>query len=307
MSLYSRAMLQRLRAETGIEYEQSTRGILHYYTQAAEFEAACRAAGLMQHHGLDRRVLSTGEAIRIEPALTAAAARIVGATYTPSDESGDAYLFTSALAKLAEARGVRFRTGVQIQALRTGTNGISGVAVAGAGGEEVIAGDAFVVALGSYSPLLTRPLGIGLPVYPAKGYSVTVAVADAARAPTVSLTDDEAKIVISRFGQRLRIAGTAELSGWSTDLNMVRCEALLRRAQSFFPAACDWERPTWWTGLRPATPSNVPIIGRTRIRNLWINTGHGTLGWTMACGSGAALADLISGRKSGVEFAFIGA
>jgi D-amino-acid dehydrogenase len=181
---------------------------------------------------------------------------------------------------------------------------VSGVVVRGPSGEETLAGDAFVVALGAYSPLLTRPLGIDLPVYPAKGYSATLAVADADRAPRVSLTDDEAKIVISRLGERLRVAGTAELSGWSTDLNPVRCEALVRRVESFFPDACDWERPEYWAGLRPSTPSNVPLVGATRIPNLWLNTGHGTLGWTMACGSGAALADLISGRRPDVDFAF---
>jgi D-amino-acid dehydrogenase len=176
--------------------------------------------------------------------------------------------------------------------------------VCGPAGEETIAGDAFVVALGAYSALLTRPLGIDLPVYPAKGYSATLAVADPDKAPRVSLTDDEAKIVISRLGERLRVAGTAEISGWSTDLNPVRCEALVRRVESLFPDACDWERPEYWAGLRPSTPSNVPLVGATRIPNLWLNTGHGTLGWTMACGSGAALAELMSGRKPGVDFAF---
>ncbi len=304
LGFYSRSMLQRLRAETGIAYDESTRGILHYYTERAEFEAAREATALMRRYGLDRVERTVEEAIALEPALAAAASRIVGATYTPSDESGDAYLFTVRLAKLAEARGVRFRSGCEIRGLRATEKGVTGVVVSGAEGEETIAGDAFVVALGAWSPLLTRALGISLPIYPAKGYSATVALADPSRAPTMSLTDDEAKIVIARLGERLRIAGTAEFSGWSTELNPVRCEALVKRAASFFPEAGDWSQPQYWAGLRPATPSNVPLVGRTRIRNLWLDTGHGTLGWTMACGSGAALADLMSGRRPGVEFAF---
>jgi D-amino-acid dehydrogenase len=304
LGLHSRAMLQRLRAETGIAYDESTRGILHYYTERAEFEGARAATGIMRGLGLDREEKSVEEAVAIEPALASAASRIVGATFTPSDESGDAYLFTTGLAKLAEARGVRFRFGTQVRALRADAAGIAGIDVQTARSQERITAEAYVLALGSYSPLLARPLGLSLPVYPAKGYSATVAVADSAKAPTVSLTDDGAKIVIARLGERLRIAGTAELSGYSTDLNPVRCEALVRRAEEMFPEAGDWERPTYWTGLRPATPSNVPLVGRSRIPGLWLNTGHGTLGWTMACGSGAALAALISGRDPGVDFAF---
>jgi D-amino-acid dehydrogenase len=326
MALHSRARLGELREETGIAYDQVTRGILHYYTSRAEFEAAREATALMRRHGLDRVVMTTDEALAIEPALAPAAARIVGATYSPSDESGDAHLFTVRLAELAKGLGVRFRTGCTIQGLRASEKGVTGVVVdegdatlrprgvqgdASPLGRRVaspssISGDAYVVALGAYSPLLTRPLGIDIPVYPAKGYSATLAVADPARAPTVSLTDDEAKIVISRLGERIRVAGTAELSGWSTDLNPVRCESLVKRVSSIFPGACDWSRPEYWAGLRPATPSNVPLVGRTRIPNLWLNTGHGTLGWTMACGSGSALANLMGGREPGVRFAFTG-
>ncbi len=304
LALHSRRMLQALRAETGLAYDESARGILHYYTDRAELAAAREATALMRRLGLDRSEKSVEEAVAIEPALSHAAARIVGATYTPSDESGDAHLFTAGLAGLAQAKGVAFRYSREIRGLRGTAEAIAGVVVAGPQGEETIAGDAFVVSLGSYSGLLTRPLGIDLPIYPAKGYSATVPVADPAKAPRVSLTDDEAKIVITRLGGRLRVAGTAELSGWSTDLNPVRCEALARRAREFFPEAGDWSAPQYWAGLRPATPSNVPLVGATRIPNLWLNTGHGTLGWTMACGSGAALAELMSGRAPGVDFAF---
>ena len=304
MAFYSRAMLRELRAQTGIDYDESARGILHYYTDRAELDAARDTTALMQRLGLDRMERTVEQALAIEPALAHAAPRLVGATWTPSDESGDAYLFTTRLAALAEAKGVRFLAGREIRGLRATPEKVSGVVVAGPQGEETLAADAFVVALGSYSGLLTRPLGIVLPIYPAKGYSATVAVARADRAPRVSLTDDEAKIVITRLGDRLRIAGTAELSGWSTDLNPVRCEALVKRASAFFPEAGDWSAPSYWAGLRPATPSNVPLVGATRIPNLWLNTGHGTLGWTMACGSGAALADLVSGRRPRVDFRF---
>jgi D-amino-acid dehydrogenase len=305
LCLYSRTMLQRLRAETGIAYDAATRGILHYYTDPREFEAAIESAALARRYGLDRGVKTADEAVAIEPALASARARLVGATYTPSDESGDAYLFTRNLAALAGQKGVRFLYGHEIQGLRASGDQVTGIVARPPEGADVtLVADAYVVAMGSYSPLLTRPVGIDLPVYPAKGYSATVEVADSGRAPTVSLADDAAKIAITRLGGRLRIAGTAELSGYSTDLNPVRCEALVRRARDIFPGAAHYDRPAYWAGLRPSTPSNVPLVGRTRLANLYLNTGHGTLGWTMACGSGRALADIISGRKPEVKFRF---
>jgi D-amino-acid dehydrogenase len=305
LSLYSRAALQELREATGIQYDALTRGILHYYTDAAEFDRAVASASLMNAYGLDRAVKTVDEAVAIEPALAFARDRIVGATYTPTDESGDAYKFTRELARMAEARGARFLYNRTIVAARTDGKRVTGIAVRQGGGpEEILTADAYVVALGSHSPLLTGPIGVHLPVYPAKGYSASVPVADPVAAPTVSLTDDSAKIVISRLGERLRIAGTAELSGYSTDLNPVRCEALTRRAREMFPGAGDYGRATFWTGLRPSTPSNVPLVGRTPLGNLFLNTGHGTLGWTMACGSGRSLADIISGRTPEVDFKF---
>ncbi len=303
LSLYSRASLQELRATTNIQYDQLELGILHYYTDPGEFERAASSASVMRQYGLDREVKTVDEAVRIEPALAAARERIVGATYTSSDESGDAHLFTLRLAKMAEEKGARFLYGREVRGIQARSDVVSGVAVRDAGGrEEVMKADAYVVALGSYSPLLTRPIGLNLPVYPAKGYSASVPIRDESKAPSVSLTDDAAKIVITRLGKRMRIAGTAELSGYSTDLNTVRCEALTRRVSQMFPEAGDYARATFWTGLRPSTPSNVPIIGGTRFCNLYLNTGHGTLGWTMAAGSGRALADIINGRKPEVDF-----
>jgi D-amino-acid dehydrogenase len=305
LSLYSRAKLQELRAATGIEYDALTRGILHYYTQADEFEGAVEAASLMRRYGLDREVKSVDEAVAIEPALAPSRAKLVGATYTSTDESGDAYKFTANLARMAAGKGVTFLYGRSIEAAGESGGKLHGVVVKqGDRADQTLQADAYVVALGSHSPLLTGPVGLYLPIYPAKGYSASVEIVDPARAPTVSLTDDEAKIVFTRLGARMRIAGTAELSGYSSDLNPVRCEALTRRAREIFPGAGDYDHATFWTGLRPSTPSNVPLIGRTKYSNLFLNTGHGTLGWTMACGSGAALADIISGRTPEVDFRF---
>jgi D-amino-acid dehydrogenase len=304
LALYSRDALQALRAQTGIHYDELELGILHYYTQQDEFERAVEAAGIMQEYGLDRDVKTADEALKIEPALESARAKIVGATYTSSDESGDAHLFTQRLAKLAEQKGAKFLYDCDVKSIEMEGDIVCGVRVSHRKADGVMKGDGYVVAMGSYSPLLTRAIGLHLPVYPAKGYSASVPIADESKAPRVSLTDDEAKIVITRLGNRMRIAGTAELSGYSTDLNMVRCEALTRRVSELFPGAGEYDRASFWTGLRPSTPSNVPLIGRTRFENLYLNTGHGTLGWTMAAGSGRALADIISGRDPEVDFKF---
>jgi D-amino-acid dehydrogenase len=304
MSAYSREQLGALRAETDIQYDALQRGILHYFTDKLSFEGAAAAAPELRRYGLDLELKSADECVAIEPALAHFHDRIAGATYTRTDESGDAHKFTSELARLAREKGVEFRFGRSIESVRAEGGKVTGVVASLDEGRETYTADTYVVALGSYSPLLTRPIGIDLPIYPTKGYSATADVIDEARAPTVSITDDASKIVFSRLGKRLRIAGTAELSGYVTDLNLVRCDALIRRAKEVFPGAANYGAATFWTGLRPSTPSNVPLIGRTKYPNLYLNTGHGTLGWTMACGSGAALADIVSGVKPGVDFKF---
>jgi len=300
LGLYSRATLQTLRAETGIEYDQLTRGILHFYTSRAEFEAAAEPARVMREHGCDIELVDAARCVEIEPALAAARPLLVGGSMTTTDESGDAHKFTQGLAALAQARGVRFRFGETVRGLVRAGGRIEAVQLASGHATA----DAYVVCLGAYSPLLTRAVGVPLNIYPAKGYSATVPVADPARAYTVSLTDDEYKLVFSRLGDRLRIAGTAELNGYDTALNEVRCRALLARTEALFPGAADFGRAQFWTGLRPATPSNVPAIGGTRYPNLFVNTGHGTLGWTHACGSARALADIVSGREPEIDFDF---
>jgi D-amino-acid dehydrogenase len=300
LGVYSRESLRELRAETGIDYDQLARGILHFYTSESELGYAAEAARVLCQYGCDLEMVSASRCVELEPALRNVP--VVGGSWSPSDESGDAHKFTQSLAALAAKRGVRFRS-ARIIALSTEGGRVSGVRLEG---EEVLHADAYLVCLGSYSPLLVRPLGIGLAIYPLKGYSVTLPVADPARAYSVSLTDDEYKLVFSRLGERLRIAGTAELNGYNTELNQVRCQAILRRTLELFPGAGDPAQAQFWTGLRPATPSNVPYVGATRYRNLYLNTGHGTLGWTHACGSGRAIADIVSGRKPGIDFAFTG-
>lgn len=306
LGTHSRDCLQRLRRELSLDYGQRTRGILHFYTDAKEFDAAIEPARVMRELGCERRVIDRDEVLRIEPAMASIAQRIVGATYTSEDESGDVHAFSTSLAAHAAGAGVRFRHGVRVQALHANGGEIEGVEVADEmGGYETLRADAYVVALGCHSAALLRTAGIDVPVYPAKGYSATLPITDESKAPTVSLTDDEYKLVFSRLGDRLRVAGTAELNGHGLALNRTRCEAIVRRALDIFPGCSRAELASFWAGLRPATPGNVPLIGASRLRRLFLNTGHGTLGWTHACGSGQALAEIVSGRKPEVAFSFL--
>ncbi|MDD5176320.1 MAG: D-amino acid dehydrogenase [Sterolibacterium sp.] len=293
LALYSRASLQALRPATGITYDHLERGILHLYFDEQEFARAVRQAALMSEYGCERVVKSAAECHFIEPALTGSKLKLVGGTFTAGDESGDACKFTQGLATLCAQRAVNFRYGVTIDGLLREGGRIAGVRFQDG---EVLTGDAYVAALGSYTPLLLRSLGIGISLVPGKGYSATLPLNANSMAPMVSLIDDQHKLVFSRLGDRLRIAGTAEFTGYDTSLNEVRCTALLERALKLFPNAGESAEVEFWAGLRPVTPGNVPLIGATRYPNLYLNTGHGTLGWTMACGSGRLLADLVSGR-----------
>jgi len=279
---YSRAQLQDLRKDTGIQYDRVARGILVLYTEGRQFEPGMK---------------TPDECVALEPALAPMKHRLTGGRMYPEDESGDAYKFTVGLAKLCEANGVAFEFAVDIQGFSREKEKITGIRTSKA----LVQADAYVLALGSYSPLLARPLGIDLPIYPLKGYSVTMPVKDPAAAWTVSLSDEAHKLVLSRMGDRLRIAGTAELNGYDTTINTVRCEAIVKRVMELFPGAGDPSKATCWAGLRPATPDNLPCVGRTKYPNLFLNTGHGTLGWTHACGSGKLIADLVSGRRPEVE------
>ena len=306
---YSRQILQTVREETQIEYDALTKGILHFYTDEKEFQHSLPSAQLMRELGCPRHTISTEEVIRLEPALEAMREKIVGGDYTANDESGDVHKFALGLASHATNAGVQFQFNTLITKLiKEGTGSsarITGVEIIDEhGNHQVLHADAFVIAMGSFSVTLAKQVGIDLLIYPGKGYSATYSVLHDKLAPSVSLTDDGHKLVISRLGDRLRVAGTCELNGYARDLNPTRCAAITRRTQELFPDACDYEHPVYWSGLRPLTPSNVPYIGKTRYPNLFLNTGHGTLGWTMGCGSGKAIADIISGHRPELDFAF---
>lgn len=304
LALYSRACLQALRAELPLDYDARTDGILHIYTDPKEFARAQHAAAVMNRFGLDRHPVSVDECVDIEPALANARPLLVGGDFTASDESGDAHRFTQQLAALAAEAGVVFRYGETVESLLVDNGAWLGVSIRRGAVRETLSADACVLALGSYSPAMLAGHGVRLPIYPGKGYSATLQLAENTQAPTVSLTDDGRKIVFSRLGNRLRVAGTAEFNGFNLELDTVRCDALLKRTRELFPDLT-WEGdPQFWCGLRPATPSNVPIIGASGIQGLWLNTGHGTLGWTMSCGSATAITALINGEQPAVDFPF---
>jgi D-amino-acid dehydrogenase len=301
LAVYSRECLRALRARTGIQYDALSRGILHFCSEQRDFDALAHHAEAMRALGIRRDLKSAADCLAIEPALKSAETPVVGGVYTAEDESGDARKFTVELARLCRERGVVFQFDKNIQSIVTTADLVEGIRLK----DGLAKGDAYVVALGSYSPLLLRQLGIHIPVYPLKGYSITLPLGTVGgAAPTVSLTDEAHKIVISRLGNRLRAAGTAELAGYDRKVNPLRCEPITRRVRQLFPGLKNVVAAEYWAGLRPATPSNVPCIGKTKLKNLYLNTGHGTLGWTLACGSGAVLADLLSGRRPEVDFRF---
>jgi D-amino-acid dehydrogenase len=298
----SRTLLQQIRQREGIHYDERTRGILHFYRDKREFDNAIGVAELMRKIGCNRTVIDAARVIEIEPALADARGDIVGATYTAEDESGDAHLYTQKLAAVCERMGATFLYGseaVSIDADRVRST-VRSIDVRTPQGYRTLQARDTVVCLGSYSAPFLRPYGVSLAIYPAKGYSVTIPTEGSNHAPVTSLTDDQYKLVYSNLGGRLRVAGTAELSGYSHHLNYSRCRAILEHARKLVPRAGNFAKAAFWTGLRPTTPSNIPYVGRTRYRNLWLNTGHGTLGWTMGAGSGHRLMEMIAGRDAPV-------
>ncbi len=309
---YSHARLKELVAATGIEYQRLEKGILHFFSSQADFDNGVAGAEVMRRHGVDRRVLSREEVLKVEPALAGFGRHIFGGTYTPSDESGDALVFTQELARRCIARGAEARFNTQILSLEKDGDAVGGVRLRRPDGQlETLRADAYVVALASYAPALVNPVADCLNIYPAKGYSATLKLKQPDKASSVSLLDDTRKIAISRLGDRIRIAGTAELVGLDTRLDSAtsrtRCEALVKRYEELFPGVADTREPNFWTGLRPSTPTNIPYIGPSRkLRKLWLNCGHGTLGWTHGAGSGHALAELISGQRPDTAFHFYG-
>jgi D-amino-acid dehydrogenase len=285
-------------------------------------EQAARDCELMRKYGVERRVVSTAELLQIEPAWAAFKHRIVGGTYTASDESGDARVFTQALARHCAARGAQFKYGHDVEGLNTAGGAIESIAVRARNSRAAghiglnLKADAVVVACGSYSAPLLRTVGVDLPIYPGKGYSATFRILKPDQAPYVSTMDDGNKCAISRLGNSLRVAGTIEIGGYDTSLTTplarTRSALLARRIEEILPGVCDTRledeggTPNFWTGLRPATPTNIPYIGQTKVRGLWVNAGHGTLGWTHGAGSGKAIAELISGVRPPMKFGFYG-
>jgi D-amino-acid dehydrogenase len=318
LGAYSHATLKDMVRSTGIEYQRLQKGIAHYFTDTRSFDAAGKAAELMQRHGVQRKLISRDELLRIEPAYQSFAEHLVGATYTESDESGDARVFTQALAQRCAAKGVQFLFEHDIEQLGVEGGEITNVALRSraTGLRSVHQADAYVLATGSHTAPLARSVGVHLPIYPGKGYSATLPILKPSAAPQVSCIDDEKKIAISRLGNQLRVAGTIEVGGYDnsldTPLAKARCQMLLNRVEAVLPGVCDTRsqsqggQPNFWAGLRPATPTNIPFIGKTRVRKLWVNAGHGTLGWTHGAGSGRALAELISGEQPALHFNFLG-
>ncbi|HEV7307853.1 D-amino acid dehydrogenase [Ensifer sp.] len=293
---YSRTSLAALRAETGIAYDERMQGTLQLFRTQQQLDASAKDVKALAADGIPYEVLDRDGCIRVEPALKHVREKIVGGLLTPKDETGDCFKFSNALAKKAEALGVRFNYGSIIRGLDVEGDRVRGVVTA----HGTLAADAVVVALGSFSPLLVRPHGIRLPVYPVKGYSLTIPITDAARAPESTVMDETFKIAITRLGDRIRVGGMAEISGYTNDLGEPRRLTLQHSVTDLFPGG-DVSKASFWSGLRPMTPDGTPVIGGTKVAGLYLNTGHGTLGWTMSSGSARVIADLVSGRKTEID------
>ncbi len=294
---YSRDLLRELRAATGIAYDGRAQGLLQLFRTQKMLDDTAKDTAILDRFGVPHELLDVQGCIQVEPALARVREKIAGGLRLPGDETGDCFLFTQALARLCVEAGVRFRHGVTIQGLERAGDRIASVQL----DKEKITADAYVVALGSYAPLLLRKVGIGLPVYPVKGYSITVPITDPTGAPESTVMDETHKVAITRLGDRIRVGGTAELVGYNATLREGRRRTLEHVVTDLYPAGGDVSRATFWCGLRPMTPDGPPVIGPTRYKNLYLNAGHGTLGWTMSCGSGRLLADLLAGRKPAID------
>ena len=293
---YSRDCIQALRADTGIEYEGRAGGTLQLFRTQQQLDGAAKDIAVLRDANVPFELLSPAELKNAEPALAAVSHKLTGGLRLPGDETGDCQLFTTRLAALAEGLGVKFRYNTPIDALAIAGGRIAGVQC----GSEMVRADAYVVALGSYSTRFISNL-MKIPVYPLKGYSITAPIVDEAAAPVSTVLDETYKIAITRFNRRIRVGGMAEIVGFDKRLRDARRETLEMCVNDLFPGGGDTSKATFWTGLRPMTPDGTPIVGRTPVSNLFLNTGHGTLGWTMSCGSGQLLADLISGKMPAIQ------
>jgi len=297
LSEYSRDCLRALRAETGLEYEGRQLGTLQVFRTDAQMAAVDKDVRVLREAGVPFELLDRDGLARVEPALAAVSGSLVGGLRLPGDETGDCRLFTERLAETAGRRGVEFLHGHEIERIESTGDGVAAVVVRGPEGVRRLVADQYVLALGSYSRALLAPLGIDLPVYPLKGYSLTLPIVDPAAAPVSTVMDETYKVAVTRFDDRIRVGGMAEVAGFDLRLDPRRRATLEKVVGGLFPRGGDLRAATFWTGLRPMTPDGTPIVGPTRHANLWLNTGHGTLGWTMACGSGRLLADLMSRRR----------
>lgn len=294
---YSRDCLRALRAEENIRYDERSLGTLQLFRTDLQRDAAEGDAAVLRETGIPHQLLDPAQCREVEPGLRGATVSIAGGLRLPDDETGDCFKFTNALADKLAAEGVTFRYGLEIQRLEVNAGRVSRVVTT----EGDIEADAYVVALGSYSPLLLEDIGLDLPVYPVKGYSLTAPVTNESAAPQSTIMDETFKIAITRLGDRVRVGGTAELAGYSTELRPSRVRTLVKSVSELFPGSCNAEAATPWTGLRAMTPTGVPAVGGTRFPNLFLNTGHGTLGWTMSCGSARLLADIMAGQQPDID------
>ncbi|MCW2387312.1 D-amino-acid dehydrogenase [Sphingobium sp. B11D3B] len=294
---YSRDKLIALRADTGLAYDERMQGTLQLFRTQAQMDGIAKDVAVLQADGVPFEVLDREGCTRAEPGLADVCGTFVGGLRLPNDETGDCFLFTNALAELAQRLGVHFDYGTAIDGIEVDADRVTGVRTS----KGFMRADAYVVALGSYSPALLRPLGIRLPVYPVKGYSITVPIVDEARAPVSTILDETYKIAITRLGSRIRVGGMAEIAGFDRRLRPAQRETLQLSLGTLFPGVADMGAGTYWSGFRPMTPDGTPVIGKTRYGNLFLNTGHGTLGWTMACGSAQVVADIISARPTEIE------
>ena len=293
---YSRDCLQALRAETGIQYEGRAGGTLQVFRTQQQFDGAAKDIAVLQEANVPYELLSPAELAKAEPALAAVSHKLTGGLRLPGDETGDCQMFTTRLAAMAEELGVKFRYNTPIDALAVAGDRIAGVQC----GSEMVRADSFVVALGSYSTNFLSGL-VKIPVYPLKGYSITAPIVNESAAPVSTVLDETYKIAITRFDDRIRVGGMAEIVGFDKSLRQARRETLELCVNDLFPGGGDTSKASFWTGLRPMTPDGTPIVGRTPIANLYLNTGHGTLGWTMSCGSGQLLADVMSGKQPAIK------
>ncbi|WP_377705753.1 D-amino acid dehydrogenase [Pseudoduganella sp. UC29_71] len=290
---YSRDCFKALRAATGIEYQGRQQGTTQLFRTQQQLDGAAKDIEVLKETGVPYELLTREQLVGAEPGLDKD--KLVGGLRLPNDETGDCQLFTTRLTAMAEELGVKFRYNTEIRSLVMDGGEIKGV-ITDTG---LVHADSYVVAMGSYSTQLLQDI-VKIPVYPLKGYSITVPIVDAARAPASTILDETYKIAVTRFDDRIRVGGMAEIAGFNTQLNPRRRETLEMVVNDLFPGAGDTARASFWTGLRPMTPDGTPVVGRTAVRNLFINTGHGTLGWTMSCGSAQLLADIISAKRPAI-------